>query len=146
MARWIDDGSKVLREGEGGESTAMETRVSRSGCAFDAVIRWTNVELGPIFRGRGMWQLRNKRFVVVPLSLCFSRPLCIVSSSHPRVILLFRLWREIPCGWMTIRFQNNRILVLWEFEGNNKSYWSCMHCTLAHESRTGGRILGEKVG
>lgn len=31
-----------------------------------------------------MWQPRNKRFVVVPLPLCFSRPLYIESSSrHP---------------------------------------------------------------
>lgn len=44
---------------------------------------WTGADIS---RGewKKMWQPRNKRFVVVPLPLCFSRPLYIESSSrHP---------------------------------------------------------------
>lgn len=135
---------------KGGESTAMETRVSRSGCAFDAVIRWTNVQLGPIFRERGrenkkVWQPRNKRFVVVPPPLCFSRPLHVESSCHPRVILL--LTRN------SLRTDDDPISKVRAIEflscGNSKGiqewWWLCI-TTLAHESRTDGRILGEKVG
>lgn len=52
---------------------------------------WTGADIS---RGewKKMWQPRNKRFVVVPLPLCFSRPLYIESSSrHPSFPSLTRI-------------------------------------------------------
>lgn len=94
MARWIDDGSKVLREGEGGESTAMETRVSRSGCAFDAVIRWTNVELGPILAATKQTIRRCSAFIVLLTSIVHR--VIESSSRHPSFSPLTRnsLWMD----------------------------------------------------